>query len=76
MAYASPREVKWEHRLQRLGFVCFVGVTGAAVLGLLGDRARIVANTSGIYLLLLVIFQNCRPADAVGDLDLRSRAAC
>lgn len=57
MSYASLQEVKWEHRLQRLGFFCFIGVAGAALLGLLGDRARIVANTAGIYLLLLLIFR-------------------
>jgi len=57
MAYASPREVKWEHRVQRLGLICFAGVAGAAALGLLGDRASIVASTSGIYLLLLLIFR-------------------
>jgi uncharacterized membrane protein YcaP (DUF421 family) len=57
MSYASPREVKWEHRVQRLGFLCFVGIAVAAALGFLGQRARIVANTSGIYLLLLVIFR-------------------
>jgi uncharacterized membrane protein YcaP (DUF421 family) len=57
MSYASLREVKWEHRVQRLGFVCFIAVAGAAALGFLGDRARIVANTSAIYLLLLLIFR-------------------
>ena len=57
MSFASLREVKWEHRVQRLGFICFVGIAAAAALGLLGDRARIVANTSGIYLLLLLIFR-------------------
>ena len=57
MSFASLREVKWEHRVQRLGFICFVSVTIAAALGFLGDRARIVAHTSGIYLLLLVIFR-------------------
>lgn len=57
MAYASLREVQWEHHLQRLGFICFVGVTGAAAFGFLGDRARIVVNTAGIYLLLLLIFR-------------------
>ena len=57
MAYASLREVKWEHRVQRLGFICFVAVIGVAALGVLGDRARIVTNTSGIYLLLLLIFR-------------------
>jgi uncharacterized membrane protein YcaP (DUF421 family) len=57
MTYASRREVKWEHRVQRLGFLCFVGIAVAAALGFLGDRARIVANTSGIYLLLLLIFR-------------------
>ncbi len=57
MSFASLREVKWEHRVQRVGFLCFVGVAVAAALGFIGDRARIVANTSGIYLLLLVIFR-------------------
>jgi uncharacterized membrane protein YcaP (DUF421 family) len=57
MSYASLREVKWEHRVQRLGFVCFVGIAVAAALGFLGDRARIVASTSAIYLLLLLIFR-------------------
>lgn len=57
MSYASLREVKWERRVQRLGFICFVGIAVAAAFGFLGDRARIVANTSGIYLLLLLIFR-------------------
>jgi uncharacterized membrane protein YcaP (DUF421 family) len=57
MSYASLREVSWEHRVQRLGFICFVGIAGAAALGFLGDRARIVASTGGIYLLLLLIFR-------------------
>lgn len=57
MSYASAREVKWEYRVQRLGFGCFVGIAVAAALGFLGNRARIVVNTSGIYLLLLVIFR-------------------
>lgn len=57
MSYASAREVKWEYRVQRLGLICFVGVAVAAALGFLGNRARIVVNTSGIYLLLLVIFR-------------------
>ena len=57
MAYASPQAVKWEYRLQRLGFVCFVGIALAALLGFLGDRARVVASTGSIYLLLLVIFR-------------------
>ena len=57
MSYASTREVKWEHRVQRLGFICFVGIAVAVALGVLGDRARIVANASGIYFILLVIFR-------------------
>lgn len=57
MPYASARAVKWEHRLQRLGFLCFIGFVLAAVFGLLGDRARIVPATAAIYLLLLVVFR-------------------
>lgn len=57
MPYASQRTVTWEHRLQRVGFVCFVAVVLAAALGLLGNRARIVAGTVAIYLLLLVVFR-------------------
>lgn len=57
MPYASPRTVRWEYRLQRLGFVCFLGLTIAAAFGLLGDRARAVANSAAIYLLLLLIFR-------------------
>ena len=43
--------------MQRVGFVCFVGVAVAAAAGYLGDRARIVASASAIYLMLLVIFR-------------------
>jgi uncharacterized membrane protein YcaP (DUF421 family) len=57
MAYASRQTVKWEYRLQRLGFACFVGIALAAVSGFLGDRARVVASTASIYLLLLLIFR-------------------
>jgi uncharacterized membrane protein YcaP (DUF421 family) len=57
MSYASKRTVAWEYRLQRVGFVCFVGIALAAAFGLLGDRARIVAHTATIYLLLLLIFR-------------------
>ena len=57
MSYASAREVQWEYRVQQLGFICFVGIVVAAALGFLGNRVRIVVNTSGIYLLLLVIFR-------------------
>ena len=57
MSYASAREVKWEYRVQRLGFICFVGIAAAAALGFLGNRARIVVNTSAIYLFLLLIFR-------------------
>ena len=57
MPYASPQTVKWEYRMQRLGFACFVAITLAAVFGLLGDRARVVASTTAIYLLLLLIFR-------------------
>ena len=57
MSYASPQTVKWEYRVQRLGFVCFIAIALAAVFGLLGDRARVVASTASIYLLLLLIFR-------------------
>ena len=57
MSYASPQTVKWEYRLQRVGFACFVGIALAAVLGFLGDRARVVVSTAAIYLLLLLIFR-------------------
>lgn len=57
MSFASQQTVKWEYRLQRLGFVCFVAIALAAVSGLLGDRARIVSQTAAIYLLLLLIFR-------------------
>jgi uncharacterized membrane protein YcaP (DUF421 family) len=57
MSYASPRTVTWEYRVQRLGFVCYVAIVLAAAFGLLGDRARVVAHTAAIYLLLLLIFR-------------------
>lgn len=57
MPYASPQTVTWEYRAQRLGFACFLVAVVAAALGLLGDRARIVAHSSAIYLLLLLIFR-------------------
>lgn len=57
MSYASPQSVKWEYRLQRLGFVTFVAIVLIAAFGLLGDRARIVTHTAAIYLLLLLIFR-------------------
>ena len=57
MAYASRRAVKWEYRVQRLGFFCFVAVALAAAVGFLGDRAKLVASTSAIYVLLLLIFR-------------------
>jgi uncharacterized membrane protein YcaP (DUF421 family) len=57
MPYASPQTVKWEYRVQRLGFVCFIAITLAAVFGLLGNRARVVASTASVYLLLLLIFR-------------------
>jgi hypothetical protein len=57
MSYASRRTVAWEHRVQRAGFVCFLAIALAAAFGLLGDRARIVAHTATIYLLLLLIFR-------------------
>jgi uncharacterized membrane protein YcaP (DUF421 family) len=57
MAHASPQTVKWEYRVQRLGFVCFVAIALAAAVGWLGDRARIVTHTAAIYLLLLLVFR-------------------
>lgn len=57
MSYASPQTVKWEYRLQRLGFISFVAIVLAAAFGFLGDRARIVSHTAAIYLLLLLIFR-------------------
>jgi uncharacterized membrane protein YcaP (DUF421 family) len=57
MSYASRRSVVIEHRLQLLGFLCFVSVAIAVSLGSFGGRARIVANTAAIYLLLLLIFR-------------------
>jgi uncharacterized membrane protein YcaP (DUF421 family) len=57
MAFASSRTVTWEYRVQRFGFACFVAISVAAAFGFLGDRARIVAHTSAIYLLLLLIFR-------------------
>ena len=57
MSYASPQTVKWEYRLQRAGFACFVAIALAALSGFLGDRARVVASTTSIYLLLLLIFR-------------------
>ncbi len=57
MPFASPQTVKWEYRVQRVGFACFVGVVIAAAAGYLGDRARIVVSTTAIYALLLVIFR-------------------
>jgi len=57
MPYASPQTVKWEYRMQRLGFACFVAISLAAFFGFLGDRARVVASTTTIYLLLLLIFR-------------------
>ena len=57
MDYASPQTVKWEYRVQRAGFACFVIIALAAAAGWLGDRARIVSHTAAIYLLLLVIFR-------------------
>jgi uncharacterized membrane protein YcaP (DUF421 family) len=57
MGYASRQTVTWEYRVQRLGFVCFVGIASAAAAGVLGDRARIVTHTAAIYLLLLLIFR-------------------
>lgn len=57
MSYASRQTVTWEYRVQRFGFLCFVLTALAAAFGLLGDRARIVAHTATIYVLLLVIFR-------------------
>src|SRR5687768_4757151 len=57
MPYAAPQTVKWEYRLQRLGFACFVGIALAALSGFLGDRARVVVSSASIYLLLLLIFR-------------------
>ena len=57
MSYASRRSVLLEHWLQRVGFICFLGIAAAAALGYLGDRARIVVHSSAIYLLLLLIFR-------------------
>lgn len=57
MSYATRQAVTWEYRVQRLGFVCFVATALAAALGFLGDRARIVAHTASIYVLLLLIFR-------------------
>ena len=57
MSFASPQTVKWEYRAQRLGFACFVAIAFAALFGLLGDRARVVASSASIYLLLLLIFR-------------------
>ena len=57
MSYASRRSIVIERRLQLLGFICFVGVAAAAALGFIGDRARIVAHSATIYLLLLLIFR-------------------
>ena len=57
MSYASPQTVKWEYRLQRLGFITFIAIVLAAAAGFLGDRARIVTHTAAIYLLLLLIFR-------------------
>jgi uncharacterized membrane protein YcaP (DUF421 family) len=57
MGYASPQTVKWEYRLQRLGFICFLALVVAAAFGFVGDRARIVSHTAAIYLLLLLIFR-------------------
>jgi uncharacterized membrane protein YcaP (DUF421 family) len=57
MTYASPQTVRWEYRVQRLGFACFVAIVVAAGFGYLGDRARIVLHTGAIYLLLLLIFR-------------------
>lgn len=57
MPFASQRSIEREYRLQRLGFAAFVLMVIAASLGLVGDRARIVAHTTAIYLLLLLIFR-------------------
>lgn len=57
MSYATAHTVTIEHRVQRIGFLCFVGLAAAAALGYLGDRSRIVAHSAAIYLLLLLIFR-------------------
>jgi uncharacterized membrane protein YcaP (DUF421 family) len=57
MRYASPRTVNWEYRVQRLGFLLFLSIAGAAVVGYLGDRARIVASSTAIYASVLIIFR-------------------
>jgi uncharacterized membrane protein YcaP (DUF421 family) len=57
MSYESPQTVKWEYRLQRLGFVLFVSIATAAGLGYLGNRTQMVVNSAAIYLLLLFIFR-------------------
>lgn len=57
MSYATRRSIGVERRLHLLGFICFVTVAGAAAAGLIGDRARLVAHSAAIYLLLLVIFR-------------------
>ena len=57
MAFASQRSIEREYLLQRLGFAAFVLIVIAAALGLIGDRARIVAHTTAIYALLLLIFR-------------------
>ena len=57
MSYESPQTVKWEYRLQRLGFVAFVAIALAAALGFLGDRTQMVVNSAAIYLTLLMIFR-------------------
>jgi uncharacterized membrane protein YcaP (DUF421 family) len=57
MPYESPQTVKWEYRLQRVGFVVFVTTAVAAAFGYVGDRAQMVVNSAAIYLLLLAIFR-------------------
>src|SRR5688572_10160431 len=57
MSYESPQTVKWEYRLQRLGFAVFVATAAAAALGYLGNRTQMVVNSAAIYLLLLLIFR-------------------
>ena len=57
MPFASQRSIERDYLLQRVGFAAFVLVVIAAALGLMGDRARIVAHTAAIYLLLLLIFR-------------------
>jgi uncharacterized membrane protein YcaP (DUF421 family) len=57
MPFASQRSIQREYLLQRLGFAVFVLIVVAASLGLVGDRARIVAHTTAIYALLLLIFR-------------------